>query len=58
LRDRVNLIEAELTFNQAMGRTLEVHNITLADAKAGHVLQVPNIPGAPDADSYGVAGHR
>jgi outer membrane protein len=58
LRDRINLIEAELTFNQAMGRTLEVHNITLADAKAGHVLQVPNIPGAPDADSYGVAGHR
>jgi outer membrane protein len=58
LRDRINLIEAELTFNQAMGRTLEVHNITLADAKSGHVLQAPNIPGAPDADSYGVAGHR
>lgn len=58
LRDRINLIEAELTFNQAMGRTLDVHNITLADAKSGHILQPPNIPGTPDADAYGVAGHR
>jgi len=57
LRDRVNLIEAELTFNQAMGRTLEVHNITLADAKSGHILQPPNIPGRPDPNS-GVAGYR
>jgi outer membrane protein len=56
LRDRINLIEAELTFNQAMGRTLDVHNITLADAKSGHILQQPNIPGTPDADR--VAGHR
>jgi outer membrane protein TolC len=56
LRDRINLIEAELNFNQAMGRTLDVHNITLADAKSGHVLHQPNIPGAPDAD--GLAGHR
>jgi outer membrane protein len=57
LRDRINLIEAELTFNQAMGRTLEVHNITLADAKSGHILQPPNIPGAPDTNS-GAAGYR
>jgi len=57
LRDRVNLIEAELTFNQAMGRTLEVHNITLADARSGHILQGPNIPGTVDPNS-GVAGYR
>ncbi|MFZ0981188.1 MAG: TolC family protein [Candidatus Acidiferrales bacterium] len=57
LRDRVNLIEAELTFNQAMGRTLDVHNITLADAKSGHILQAPNIPGTPDPNS-GVSGYR
>jgi len=57
LRDRINLIEAELTFNQAMGRTLDVHNITLADAKSGNVLQAPNIPGTPDPNS-GVAGYR
>jgi outer membrane protein len=56
LRDRINLIEAELNFNQAMGRTLDVHNITLADAKAGHVLPQLNIPGTPDAD--GAAGHK
>jgi len=57
LRDRINLIEAELTFNQAMGRTLDVHNITLADAASGHVQQAPNIPGTPDVNS-GVAGYR
>jgi outer membrane protein TolC len=36
LRDRINLLEDELKFNQAMGRTLEVNQISLADAlKAG-----------------------
>ena len=57
LRDRINLIEANLTLDQAMGRTLDVHNITLADAKSGHVVQPPNIPGTPDPNS-GVAGYR
>jgi len=51
LRDRVNLIEAELNFNQAMGRTLDVHNITVADAMGGNVTHQPNIPGSPDVDS-------
>ena len=32
LRDRINLLEDELKFNQAMGRTLEVNDISLADA--------------------------
>jgi outer membrane protein len=32
LRDRINLLEDELKFNQAMGRTLEVNQITLNDA--------------------------
>ena len=49
LRDRVNLIEAELNFNQAMGRTLDVHNITLNDAMGGNITRQPNIPGTPDA---------
>jgi outer membrane protein TolC len=57
LRDRVNLIEAELTFNQAMGRTMEVHNITLADAQSGHIQYAPNIPGTLDPNS-GVSGYR
>ncbi len=56
LRDRINLIEAELNFNQAMGRTLDVHNITVADALKGSISGVPNIPGTPDADAQ--AGHR
>jgi outer membrane protein TolC len=48
LRDRINLIEAELNFNQAMGRTLEVHNISVADAIGGTNSRTPNIPGAPE----------
>jgi outer membrane protein len=32
LRDRINLLEDELKFNQAMGRTLEVNHIDIADA--------------------------
>jgi outer membrane protein len=56
LRDRVNLIEAELNFNQAMGRTLDVHNITVTDAMNGNVSRQPNIPGTPDATSP--TGHK
>ncbi|HXA78880.1 MAG TPA: TolC family protein [Candidatus Acidoferrales bacterium] len=56
LRDRINLIEAELNFNQAMGRTLDVHNITVAGALKGTSNGVPNIPGTPDTDAQ--AGHR
>jgi outer membrane protein len=47
LRDRINLIEAELNFNQSMGRTLDVHNITVADALKGTISNTPNIPGTP-----------
>jgi outer membrane protein len=32
LRDRINLLEDELKYNQAMGRTLEVNQISIADA--------------------------
>jgi outer membrane protein TolC len=32
LRDRINLLEDELKYNQAMGRTLEVNQISLNDA--------------------------
>ena len=45
LRDRINLIEAEVNFNQSMGRTLDVNNITIEDAMHGKVAPVPNIPG-------------
>jgi outer membrane protein len=56
LRDRTNLIEAELVFNQAMGRTLDVHNITVADGLKGTISTTPNIPGTPVDESQ--AGHR
>lgn len=46
LRDRINLIEAEVNFNQSMGRTLDVNNITIEDAMRGNVTAVPNIPGS------------
>ena len=49
LRDRTNLIEAQVNFNQAMGRTLDVNNISVADARTGKISRVPNIPGATDA---------
>ncbi|MBZ5695042.1 MAG: TolC family protein [Acidobacteriia bacterium] len=52
LRARINLVEAAVNFNQAVGRTLEVNNITLADALAGRVSGEPNIPGTPDADVH------
>ena len=45
VRARANLAEAYVTFNQAMGRTLEANNITLADARGGKVSATPNIPG-------------
>src|SRR5208283_1531335 len=45
LRDRINLIEAELNFNQAMGRTLEVNNIIVDNP--GAIARVPSIPGTP-----------
>jgi outer membrane protein len=51
LRARTNLVEAEVNFNQAMGRTLDVNRITVADARRGKRSGAPNIPGAPDAST-------
>jgi len=47
LRDRINLIQAELAYQQAIGETLQDHNISIAGSSAG-VNQTPNIPGTPD----------
>jgi outer membrane protein TolC len=51
LRAKVNLEEALVNFNQAMGRTLEVNRITMADALRGKVYREKQIPGTPDNDS-------
>ena len=52
-----------MNFNQAMGRTLEVQHITVADATRGKMTKDPQIPGTPDperwwARSKGAAGCR
>src|SRR5580693_1700436 len=51
LRAKVNLEEALVNFNQAMGRTLEVNRITMADALRGKIYREKQIPGTPDNDS-------
>jgi len=52
LRDKINLIEAELNFNEAMGRTLETNHIIVADAlRKGRTTRDPLIPGTPDWDA-------
>ena len=45
VRARMNLAEAKVNFDRAMGRTLEVYNITIADAKSGHTQKETLIPG-------------
>ena len=47
LQDETNLVEATVLLDQAMGRTLETHNITIAGANTPNVVPVPNIPGTP-----------
>jgi outer membrane protein TolC len=51
LRAQANLAEALVNFNQAMGRTLEVNHITVADALRGTTGRDPLIPGTPVADA-------
>ena len=45
VRARINLAEAKVNFDRAMGRTMEVYNITIADAKSGAPARDPLIPG-------------
>src|SRR6202521_3404935 len=45
VRARVNLVEGKVNFDRAMARTLEVYNITIADAKSGHPSKDMLIPG-------------
>jgi outer membrane protein TolC len=48
LRAKANLEEAAVNFNQAMGRTLEVNNIVVADSLRGKPYHAPLIPGTPE----------
>ena len=49
LRAKADLQEAEVGYYRSLGRTLEVNNITVADARSGHVYHPPLIPGTPSA---------
>ncbi len=53
LRAKVSLQEARVTYDQALGRTLEVEHVTIADARGGHVYRPPLIPGTPDLFTAG-----
>ena len=46
LRARINLVEAFINYDQALGRTLTTNRITVADASHGDIFHTPNIPGA------------
>ncbi len=45
VRARVNLVEGKVNFDRAMARTLDVYNITIADAKSGKATKDTLIPG-------------
>jgi outer membrane protein len=45
VRARINLAEGKVNFDRAMARTLEVYNITIADAKSGKSPKDTLIPG-------------
>jgi outer membrane protein len=45
VRARVNLVEGKVNFDRALARTLEVYNITVADAKTGRPAKDTLIPG-------------
>ncbi len=45
LRALTDLVEAKASYERALGRTLEVNRVTIADAKTGQVEQSTLIPG-------------
>jgi outer membrane protein TolC len=45
LRALTDLVEAKANYERALGRTLEVNRVTIADAKSGQVEQATMIPG-------------
>ena len=45
VRARINLAQAKVNFDRAMGRTLEAYSITISDAKSGKVPKDTLIPG-------------
>lgn len=54
LRALANLEEAKAIYERALGRTLEVNHVTIADAKTGEVERATLIPGTLHGQVVGV----
>jgi outer membrane protein len=54
LRALANLVEAEANYERAVGRTLDVNRVTIADAKHGQVEHDTLIPGTMNGQVVGV----
>jgi outer membrane protein len=53
LRALANLVEAKANYERAVGRTLEVNRVTIADAKQGQVERDTLIPGTMNGQVVG-----
>jgi outer membrane protein len=54
LRALANLVEAKANYERAVGRTLEVNRVTIADAKHGQIERETLIPGTINGQVVGV----
>ena len=54
IRALANLVEAKASYERAVGRTLEVNNVTIADAKGGEIERETLIPGTLHGQVVGV----
>jgi outer membrane protein len=54
LRALANLVEAKANYERAVGRTLDVNRVTIADAKHGQVEHESLIPGTLNGKVVGV----
>lgn len=54
IRALANLVEAKASYERAVGRTLEVNHVTIADAKTGEVERDTLIPGTLHGQVVGV----
>jgi outer membrane protein len=56
LRALIDMIEAKVTFDRVMGRTLETNKVTIAEAKSGQAVRETRIPGtAVNGELMGVS---
>jgi outer membrane protein TolC len=55
VRALVNLSEAKVNFDRALGRLLEVNRIDIADARHNKIERAPLIPGTPNSTAAGTS---